>query len=188
MDQGVDRGGECWLFGYGSLVWRPAFEYLECHPARLDGWARRFWQASVDHRGVPGAPGRVVTLVEDPDEHVWGVAYRLGGPSLADTMSALDFREKGGYSRFEAEVALRDAPRPTVTATVYVGTSDNPNYAGPAPVDEIAATIVRSVGPSGPNVEYLLELDAALGRMGIDDPHVRDLAGRVRSVLATSRT
>lgn len=173
--------GACWVFGYGSLIWRPAFPFSERYPARLDGWARRFWQASIDHRGVPGAPGRVVTLVEDASAHTWGVVFRVAEHGLEETMAALDYREKGGYVRFESSVALRDAPYPSVTATVYVAGETNRNFVGPAPADAIAAQIAGAVGPSGPNVEYLLELDRALEAMGAVDPHVRDLAERVRA-------
>ena len=64
-----------WIFGYGSLMWRPDFEYCQCHNAWIDGWGRRFWQGSTDHRGVPGAPGRVATLVREPGAKCWGTAF-----------------------------------------------------------------------------------------------------------------
>lgn len=171
----------CWIFGYGSLIWRPDFPFEERYVARLEGWKRRFWQASVDHRGVPGAPGRVVTLLPDADESTWGVVFRLGETVRHDVMRALDVREKGGYARHEAVVALTDAPYPAVRATFYVATPENRNFAGPAPLEDIARQVRASVGPSGPNVEYVVELDRALAALGVDDPHVRELARLVRA-------
>jgi cation transport regulator ChaC len=52
-----------YLFGYGSLVWRPDIVFDESHFGMVDGFVRRFWQASPDHRGTPESPGRVCTLV-----------------------------------------------------------------------------------------------------------------------------
>lgn len=168
---------ERWVFGYGSLIWRPAFPFEERAPARLDGWVRRFWQWSTDHRGVPGAPGLVATLVSRPGASVWGMAFRLSPATYAEVMADLDVREQGGYSRHVEELALRDGRR--VPAELYVGTEENPSYAGPRPVEEIAAVVRRARGPSGPNDEYVLELAAALERLGIHDEHVVALAEHV---------
>jgi glutathione-specific gamma-glutamylcyclotransferase len=66
-----------WIFGYGSLIWRPDFDYLERRRTRLHGWQRRFWQGSHDHRGIPERPGRVVTLVRAHDGYCDGMAYRV---------------------------------------------------------------------------------------------------------------
>lgn len=175
-----------WIFGYGSLVWRPAFEHLEARPAALDGWARRFWQGSTDHRGVPGAPGRVVTLVREPGARCVGVAYRVSEHTFDEVIGALDHREKGGYERHAVELALLpDEQR--APSLVYVAGPSNPNYLGPAEADAIVRQIARARGPSGANDEYLLRLDEALRALGAEDPHVAELAARLRRLKAASR-
>jgi cation transport regulator ChaC len=166
-----------WIFGYGSLVWRPAFSHAERRPGFLEGWARRFWQGSTDHRGVPEAPGRVVTLVEQAGARCWGVVYRVAPDDAQAVLRALDQRESGGFERLLLDVCTDEAE--PVRALVYVAGPGNLNYLGPAPAAEIASQIRRSRGPSGPNLEYLLELRDALQRMGAQDPHVAELADLV---------
>lgn len=169
-----------WIFGYGSLIWKTGFEWVERRTGYVDGWERRFWQWSVDHRGVPEAPGRVVTLIPQARGRVWGVAYRID-PEMADhTLERLDYREKGGYERHFATV---HAGTEVVTseALMYVATADNPNWGGPMELEEIARTIRRSHGPSGPNLEYLLRLAEALREMKAADEHVFALERLLRS-------
>ena len=165
-----------WVFGYGSLIWRPSFPFAERTRATLPGYARRFWQGSTDHRGVPGAPGRVVTLVEAPGEHVAGVAYRLEGPRVDEILASLDHREKGGYERLEITLDLPERPGETLSALVYWAGSHNDEYLGPAPLHEMAAQIREAHGPSGANVEYVLRLRDALRELGAADAHVEELA------------
>lgn len=169
----------CWIFGYGSLVWRPDFEHSEKEVAYITGWKRRFWQGSTDHRGVPGAPGRVVTLMQEPHAQCWGVAYRIAGNGAERILRTLDFREKGGYQRLHATITLPGSER-TVTGLVYRATEENPNYLGPAPMAEIARQVRDAEGPSGHNVEYVLRLAEALQTMGAPDSHVLELARRIR--------
>jgi cation transport regulator ChaC len=166
-----------WIFGYGSLVWRPAFAHQERRPAWIRGFARRFWQGSTDHRGVPGAPGRVVTLIRKPAAHCGGVAYRVHPEQTRAILRELDHREKGGYERAEVDLFFgRDDVRAGARALVYIATESNPNYLGPAPLEAIADQVKSSVGPSGPNPEYVLRLAASLRVIGDRDEHVFALA------------
>jgi cation transport regulator ChaC len=176
-----------WIFGYGSLVWRPAFAHAERHAGFVRGFRRRFWQGSTDHRGVPGAPGRVVTLVPAPrDEPCWGTVYRVEPGCETQVLATLDQREQGGYERDVVEVVLTASAsallgRTHVEALVYRATPSNPNWLGEASLDAIAEQVLRCAGPSGPNREYVLELAAALADMGAHDEHVMQLAALVRA-------
>ncbi len=161
-----------WIFGYGSLVWRPDLPFIERAPAAIEGFARRFWQGSTDHRGVPGDPGRVVTLVRESGARCWGMAYRVEDAVRERVLGTLAHREKGGYDRVVLDLAFAETGRDPAPAFVYWASEHNPNYLGPAPLAEIAAQIVRSIGPSGPNVEYVLRLAEALRAMGVTDEHV----------------
>jgi len=178
----TDADGGLWIFGYGSLVWRPAFPFAERRIAFLAGWARRFWQGSTDHRGRPGAPGRVVTLVRADDEGCHGVAYRVPGGGRDAVLAALDHREKNGYER-HVEV-LRDREGQRFEGLVYRAGERNPDFLGPAPLRAIAAQVAASHGPSGSNPEYVLELAAFVAALGVDEPHVIELARHVRAALA----
>ncbi len=158
-----------WVFGYGSLVWRPDMPFEERRTGFIRGWARRFWQGSPDHRGTHARPGRVVTLIREPDGVCWGAAYRVPDAEVDGVLDALDHREKAGYER-HTEAFFSDSG--DEQALVYVAGPDNPNFLGDAPIGIIAARVRMSVGPSGTNVEYVLKLADALRDMGADDPHV----------------
>ena len=164
-----------WIFAYGSLIWRPGFDYSDRVKARLSGWSRRFWQASTDHRGIPAAPGRVVTLVDEVDAICGGVAYCLQG-DIDQTLVYLDHREKGGYQRKFVEIELLTEPVTQVTALVYVADEHNPLFTGSTQMEAIVKTIGEAHGPSGSNRDYLLELADALEREGIEDSHVTAIA------------
>jgi cation transport regulator ChaC len=172
---------ERWIFGYGSLVWRPAFEHRERVPGSIRGFARRFWQGSPDHRGVPHAPGRVVTLVPEPDAICWGMGYRVSPEVHEGVLAALDERESGGFERRHVELCFPDASRAPATALVYVAPEGNPNFLGPAPIEEMAAQVLTARGRSGANSEYVLRLADALRELGVEDDHVFELAAGVAS-------
>ena len=154
-----------WLFGYGSLIYKVDFPFLEQRPAAIRGWARRFWQGSHDHRGTPEAPGRVVTLIEQPGAVCRGVAYRVS----PNVFEYLDVREKNGYLRFSTTMTFDDGSH--AEGLVYIATEDNEAFLGEAPEADIARQIALATGPSGPNSEYLLRLADSLRQLGDDCSH-----------------
>ncbi|RTR02938.1 gamma-glutamylcyclotransferase [Halomonas nitroreducens] len=164
-----------WLFGYGSLIWKAGFAYLERRPAHIHGWVRRFWQGSHDHRGTPEAPGRVATLLPRPGAVCHGMAYRI----TPETLRPLDVREKNGYLREITTLHFADGD--TAQGLTYIATEDNAAFLGEAEPAAMARQIAEAHGPSGPNSDYLLHLADALDALGVADPHVADLARRVRA-------
>lgn len=171
---------EHWVFGYGSLIFRVDFPYLKKQRASIIGWSRRFWQGSHDHRGLPHAPGRVVTLIESPGEPCAGMAYRVE----EQVFEHLDHREKNGYRRVDTALHFDDGSEQE--GTVYIAEVSNHAFLGAAPLDEIAAHIAASSGPSGRNINYLLDLNKALKELGIEDTHVSDLAKLARDIADES--
>jgi len=154
-----------WVFGYGSLIWKQDFPYLDARPGWINGWARRFWQGSHDHRGDEADPGRVVTLVAAPEERCHGRAFLVE----PDVFEHLDHREKNGYDRIHVEI-VNDSG--SFDGVVYRAAEHNEAFLGPAPPNEMAAQINRCIGPSGANRDYVLELAMALRNMGYSDAHV----------------
>ena len=161
-----DDHAHVWLFGYGSLIYKSDFAYIERRQASISGWSRRFWQGSHDHRGTPQAPGRVVTLIPEANATCIGMAYLVA----ADTLSTLDVREKNGYLRLATELTFEDSRR--TEGLVYIATPDNAAFLGPASEQEIARHIADAHGPSGSNRDYLTALAEALRGLRADDPHV----------------
>ena len=103
MDQ-FDGHHSVWLFGYGSLIYKADFPYLQRRPASIANWTRRFWQGSHDHRGTPEAPGRVVTIIEQAGAICHGMAYLV----TPEVFAHLDHREKNGYLRLAMPITFDD--------------------------------------------------------------------------------
>jgi cation transport regulator ChaC len=180
MDQ-FDDQHSVWLFGYGSLIYKADFPYLQRRPASIANWTRRFWQGSHDHRGTPEAPGRVVTLTAEPGAICHGMAYLI----TPDVFAHLDHREKNGYLRLAIPITFEDGD--VVEGLVYIATPDNTAFLGAASEQEIARHIARSAGPSGPNSDYLNHLAHALRELGRHDQHVFEIERHLAALASTSK-
>ena len=166
-------GDPTWVFGYGSLIWKQGFPYLESRPGRISGWVRRFWQGSHDHRGLEHDPGRVVTLIPAPGGHCDGRAFLVE----PEVFEHLDHREINGYERYRIDIHFDDGQAPGV---VYLAAVNNFAFLGDAPLDEMVAQIKRCAGKSGRNVDYVLDLARSLRQLEIADPHVFELEALIR--------
>ncbi|KNE68056.1 hypothetical protein AMAG_13229 [Allomyces macrogynus ATCC 38327] len=188
-----------WIFGYGSLIWKVDFPVVDRVPGLIRGFVRRFWQGSHDHRGVPGAPGRVVTLIpldewkEMKDEHrapedcvTWGMAYRLPDEQVDEVLAHLRHREKDGYTEHLVDIFQHQTDKEPIIskAICFIGTTKNSSFHGYKPLTELAQQIATAKGPSGPNDEYLLNLARAMHELAPEavDHHLYELEERVLSL------
>lgn len=115
---------------------------------------------------------------------MWGVAYRIKPEKVAEVKDYLDIREINGYSIHYTPFHPADEKAETIPNTlVYIGTPDNEQFVGPQDPQALAEHIFHSEGPSGPNKDYLLNLDVALKELQPGgDHHIADLAERVRAL------
>lgn len=171
--QALHKFDEIWVFGYGSLIYKVDFPYIEKAPALIKGWKRRFWQGSHDHRGTPRRPGRVVTLIQSDLDECIGMAYKV----THDVFDHLDYREKNGYLRYDVDIHFDESNKSeSKKGLVYIAPEDNEAFLGYASEQEIAEHIHISSGPSGHNRDYVFQLADALRVLKDNDEHVFSIA------------
>nr|XP_011462133.1 PREDICTED: putative glutathione-specific gamma-glutamylcyclotransferase 2 [Fragaria vesca subsp. vesca] len=163
------KDGVFWVFGYGSLVWNPGFEYDEKVIGFIKDYKRVFDLACIDHRGTPEHPARTCTLEHQEGAICWGAAYSvLGGPEKERlAMEYLEKRECEYDAKtlvnFYKEGDFSDEPSLT-GVIVFTSTPDkesNKYYLGPAPLEDMVRQLATASGPCGNNREYLFLLEKA---------------------------
>jgi glutathione-specific gamma-glutamylcyclotransferase len=159
---------EHWVFGYGSLMWRPGFAHVERRKATLHGRRRAFCIYSVHHRGRPERPGLVLGLTTGGS--VAGVAFLVEPSRWEETRAYLTDREQPTETYIEAARAVRLDDGRMVEALVFLSDTSHPGWAGDLELDCQAALIARSAGVSGLNIDYLRDLVAHLRAQGTRDP------------------
>jgi glutathione-specific gamma-glutamylcyclotransferase len=169
----VSDEGEHWVFGYGSLMWRPGFAYAERRPALLHDWRRAFCIYSVHHRGRPDRPGLVLGLA--PGGSVQGVAYRVDAQDWPDVYAYLIEREQPTETYVASHAPVRLAYGRAVEALVFQSDRNHPQWAGELTLEQQAELIARAQGLSGRNVDYLADLVAHLRDEGAPDPAMERL-------------
>jgi len=176
------ESGDLWVFGYGSLMWRPAFAYLERESARLIGLHRALCVFSFVHRGTPERPGLVLGL--DRGGMCRGIAYRVAAAKRAETVGYLRAREQvtSVYLETMRQIELEDSARRRVQALCYVVDRSHVQYAGRLTLAESLHHVRQGHGQSGANRDYVLETVHALEALGYRDTELHLLAAQLRGV------
>jgi cation transport protein ChaC len=168
--------GDLWVFGYGSLMWRPGFEFIEQVPARLIGEHRALCVYSFVHRGTPEKPGLVLGL--DRGGACRGVAFRVAEKHRAATIAYLRAREQvtSVYREVMRSVWLENEPRQRVSALAYVVDRGHVQYAGRLSLAEQLRHVQQGHGQSGANREYVIATVRAIEAEGFGDKQLHQLA------------
>jgi cation transport protein ChaC len=176
LSQGDLSKGDLWVFGYGSLMWRPGFEFIEQVPARLIGEHRALCVYSFDHRGTPEKPGLVLGL--DRGGACRGVAFRVAAAQRNHTVDYLRSREQttSVYHEVMRSVWLENEARQRVSALAYVVDRGHVQYAGRLSLAEQLRYVQQGHGRSGNNRDYVLATVKSIEKQGFRDKQLHQLA------------
>ena len=168
-----------WVFGYGSLMWRPGFAYVERRPAVLHGRRRAFCIYSVHHRGTPARRGLVLGLA--PGGSVRGAAYRIAIEHWGAVMDYLKEREQPTETYVEASARVTLAGAVRREAVVFLSDITHPQWAGVLSLEVQAEMIAGATGLTGRNIDYLRDLVEHLRAQNIIDRSMERLLAMVEA-------
>jgi cation transport protein ChaC len=167
---------DLWVFGYGSLMWRPGFAFIEQVPARLIGEHRALCVYSFDHRGTPEKPGLVLGL--DRGGACRGIAFRIAAKRRSETVEYLRAREQttNVYREVMRSVWLENEGRERVSALAYVVDRSHVQYAGRLTLTDQLRHVQQGHGRSGNNRDYVLSTVKSIEAQGFRDSQLHQLA------------
>jgi len=179
--------GDLWVFAYGSLMWRPGFDFVERVPARVIGAHRSLCVLSYIHRGTPERPGLVLGL--DRGGTCRGIAYRVVESKRAATIAYLREREQVTkvYRESMRTVWLLGEPERQVQALCYMVDRAHPQYAGRMSLDEQLHHVRQGHGHSGANRDYVISTVQELEALGFRDAGLHLLAARLKGAHDPTR-
>lgn len=166
----MDSKGDHWIFAYGSLMWRPDFDFAERVTARLAGYHRGLCVYSHHYRGTPEKPGLVLGL--DRGGSCVGVAFRIAADRWGATLDRVRERELISGVYRETVVAIRLADTRAIKAVTYVADRTHAQYAGKLDRTVMLDHVRHCAGRAGPNLDYLRNTHLHLREMGITDPNL----------------
>jgi len=173
---GPNAKSELWVFGYGSLMWRPGFPFSEAAPALLKGAHRALCVYSIIHRGTHAEPGLVLGL--DRGGACRGVAFRVAAGAEDDTIAYLREREQvtDVYEEAYRLIHLLDGSGRSLRALTYLVDRNHPQYAGRLSLEEQVRIVKSGKGQAGGNIEYVMRTLRHLEEAGVIDPYLTRLA------------
>ena len=168
---------DLWVFGYGSLIWRPGFAFEESVQARLHGYHRSLCVFSHVHRGTPERPGLVLGL--DRGGICRGVAFRVPVDQAEETIDYLRAREQATAVYLERRLAIRLDDGRRLNALTYIADRAHSQYAGRLPEAAVLGFVRQGKGVSGENPDYVRRTQEHLHEMGIHDPLLTHLVAEL---------
>jgi glutathione-specific gamma-glutamylcyclotransferase len=167
-----------WVFGYGSLIWNPDFDYSESSLARVYGYHRAFCIRSTLYRGTPEKPGVVLGL--DIGGSVDGVVFKIAAGHHREAIDRLYAREMVNdiYTPKLLNTRLRDGRQ--VKALAFVANRNHTGYAHLSE-QEIVACLAGCKGARGPNCEYAINTFESLHQLGVHDAQLARLVSNLHS-------
>ena len=172
-----------WVFGYGSLMWNPAFYFAERRTARIYGYHRQFCLWARAGRGSPQRPGLMLGL--EPGGSCNGVAYRIAPELVRSELDVLWRREMNSDSYRPVWVQARTAEG-TVPVLTFAVNRSHERYIGDLDLESTVRYLANGAGPLGPCCEYLFETVAHLRSLGVRDRHLELLEAQVRRYCEAS--
>jgi cation transport protein ChaC len=170
-----------WIFGYGSLIWKPEFDFAERRIGAIHGYHRQFCFWVKRFRGTPEAPGLMLAL--ESGGICRGVAYRLRQREEKQVLRKIWAREMlaGIYAPRWVDVRTDGGKLRAITFTIN---RDHERYAGKLPDETVADALAQACGHVGSCAEYLMETVAHLEELGIRDQRLWRLQQMVADLIA----
>ena len=175
---------DLWVFGYGSLMWRPGFVFVERREALLIGAHRSLCVYSFVHRGTPERPGFVLGL--DHGGACRGIGYRVSAADRASTIAYLRAREQVTtvYRECVRRVWLEGDAQRAVLALCYMVDRSHPQYAGRLTLEQQLHHVRQGHGQSGANRDYVVATVSAMEALGYRETQLHALAQSLKGAHA----
>jgi len=176
---GVEAGAAIWFLAYGSLIWKPACDFVEMRVGLVRGWHRAFclgW--NTRWRGSEEAPGLMLALA--PGGACKGVLYRLPPDAVRPNLQKLLEREMGFVpSPFPPRWVNVESEAGMIRAITFCIDRNSPRYIKGLSDEQVASVLAKATGSRGSMAEYLHSTVDRLERLGIHDAHLWRLQGLV---------